>query len=433
VPKDYPVKEVEHLKVNEDIVNIENGIFKKKMFLSRLSTIRLVKENVKPPTNLVDLLENEKQKESKYRENKLEVTAKRPAENLIRTQIRWPNGIMSPEGKNYTGQIIPATRERIGHIQNVVPWDAQSSLIEISYPKGKPEGNEGMRLYFGNGPKDVDYLSFWVYPRLDKKARRKITALRFYFNGKFFEADLKTDTWQRVVISLNEKIKPPYWSNICFLADHKRHEFRKGRCASFELNGFATWGKVEKKNGETGLKNVRLATGLDSLSFTFLGKPGSYAEYRYYFKEPVEFKDYIALVNGKNEIVFRGKGWNALKHGIKTMRTIKKKLNITSLMFSRFQPYLNLNETLFKPFLFMVEPYTELPVSKMDLHYNACAQCLELKFHFPETLSEVSSSIARALTRKEKDLIKKKSLVPATLTLNFAKVIPEKNKGKRKK
>jgi hypothetical protein len=234
-------------------------------------------------------------------------------------------------------------------------------------------------------------------------------------------------------VPLNEKIKPPYWGNICFFADHKRYEFSKGRCASFELNGFATWGKVDKKNGRSGLESERFATGRDSLSFTFLGKPGSYAEYRYYFKEPVEFKDYIALVNGKNEIVFRGKGWNALKYGIKAMCIIKKELNITSRMLSRFQPYLNLSETLFKPFLFIVEPYTELPISKMDLHYNACAQCLELKFHFPETLNEISSSIATTLTRKEKSLIKKKNLAPATLKLYFSKEKLEKAQEKRRK
>ncbi len=432
VETNSPFKDVETLKTEEKTMEVKNGVFKTKMHLPSLVTIRLAKANAQKPLKMVDLLTKEKHKENKFRKNELEITSKRPATGLIRTRIRWPNGMISPEGQNYTGQEIPATKGKIAGALNVVPWDAKSNLIEICYPKGKPDGNEGIRFYFGGGPNDADLLSFWIYPRLDKKARRKITSLRFYFNGKFFEADLKTDAWQRVVVPLTKKVRPPYWGNICFLADSKRHEFRKGRSASFELNGFAVWGKNHKKNGSSGLKNSRIETGRDSLSFTFLGKPESYSEYRYYFKDPVEFKDYIALVNGKSEIVFRAKGWNALKGGIMAFRIIKKELERTQFMMSRFLPHLN-DEDIFKPLLSVIIPFTKLPVSKIGLNYNPHAQCLELRFKFPKE-AESYKFILKTLARKEKSLLRKKRLVPLMLKLNFSKIIPErKKKSSRKK
>jgi hypothetical protein len=313
-----------------------------------------------------------------------------------------------------------------------VPWDTQSNLIEVSYPKGQPEGNEGVRLHLGDGPDEAEFLSFWVYPRLDKKSKRKITTLKFYFNNNFFEAELKTDIWQRIIVPLNKQIKAPYWGNICFMTDFERYEFNKGKTASFELNGFAVWGKNHLKKGVSTLKCTRLQERRDSLSFTFLGEPGSYAEYRYYFNFPVEFKDYLTPVNGKNEIVFRGKCWSLLKDKITALRLFKSKLEVTNYLIKKYLPFTNFDEILFNPLIAVISPYTKLPDSKVNLKYSQLTQCLELKMEFPDEHQSLENVI-KMLPYKEKKLIEKNNLSPLTLKLSFNKIRPHKKSRKHRK
>lgn len=307
VPENYPDKSIERVKTSSSTINIPTtglekeygeGLFKQKMCVSDCVTIKLTRSGVREMEKPRDMLSWEKTKEQKFETKALDVSFRHPDAKLIRTAIRAPNGIIGEDSLNYKGQLVDASRGEIDGAENVLPWEAKSTLVEISYPKEKAEGPEGARIYFGSGPTNVKEFSFWVYPKLDKTARKVVTPLRFYYDDNFFSTELRVNKWQRVTVPC-VKVKPPYWKNICVIGEPKLAEYTKGRTVSFEFNGFAVYGEEHMKKGLSGLESARAIPGRNSISFLLLGKPGMYGEYRYLLKEPLDVIPDEALKENK--------------------------------------------------------------------------------------------------------------------------------------
>ena len=298
----------ERIKITEKVVDIQDNLFEQTFELTTCTTIRLVREkesflpgmqiNGKPPFKMPQI----------FKKGILTVSEKQASPETIMKILReHPTIIGIDNSVNYKGSEIDVTKGDIGKIRNVSPCDGKSDLIEISYPQGRIMASEGARVYLVSGPENCREFSFWVYPRSVKKEISKVI-LKFYFKRKddwhYLAVDLNTDKWQRVVMPA-DKVRPPYWGDVCFVGDPKLPEYGNGNKVSFEFNGFCVLGDQHEEKGKSGLKSARIINSSGSKKFVFIGQAGSYFEYRMTFDSPVDFKGVKKLPeNCHNRIVF---------------------------------------------------------------------------------------------------------------------------------
>lgn len=101
----------------------------------------------------------------------------------------------------------------------------------------------------------------------------------------------------------------------CFriVGNPRLYEYKKGNRVSFEFNGFSAIDKTIKSS----IKNLRIISGKESYTppktenkkpkiiirqtktFVILEEPGKYFEYRYAFKEPIEFNKVERLTDSE--------------------------------------------------------------------------------------------------------------------------------------
>lgn len=315
VPDSCPVKDVLRIKTKTNSIEIPQsgisamngkGLFKYKLSINGCTTICLSKSDAQVPKRPEDFLAEEKPEDIKFESKTPMVTNKRPDSMQIRTALRAPNGVVMAENSNYKIKYVEAAKGEIDAISNVVPFEGKSLLIEISYPKEKTEGPDGAKLFFGAGPKKPPQeFSFWVYPKADKRSKRTNVTLKFYYEEHFYSTNLKTEKWQRIIVPC-DKESPPYWKELCIVGDRTLTQYENEQSVSFEFNDFAVYGKEHTKKGAGGLEWARVMfTAKDTLSFIFLGKPGTYAEYRYYHKNPIEIEETVIEELKELEIGFK--------------------------------------------------------------------------------------------------------------------------------
>lgn len=344
------IKEI-NIKPTTDKENA-HGIFEYNFELSYCTTIRLIKKGANIPLVPKDLLAKNKNRTPKFKKGILKVVYDRSDENYNRTKIRWPNGMLGVQGGNYKGtKSYNATRSLIGDRKNIVPWSSKSTFVEIAYPNGRQAEGEGVRLYFGKGPKVCREFSFWVYPKSKDKVK-KIT-LQFYLTSaggnQFLAVDLKPEMWQRVIMP-SDKVKPPYWGNICVVGNPKLPEYKDGNKISFEFNGFCVFSKPDSSFHCRVIKEKAKSGKLSSMTVLFLGRPGKVGVYRHSFKHPVEFKKMSMLAK--------------LPDG-----------------------------------------------NKPELTYLKNAQLLEIKYKFPKEYFTIPDAVMNLLTKKEKELVNNRAFL----------------------
>ena len=172
-----------------------------------------------------------------------------------------------------------------------------------------------------------------------------------------FSASLKPDSWQRVVIRL-EGIRPPYHGSLRFFGDPKLPEYKNGNKVSFELNGICVLSKPDKSFHYRVVVTKTTRKKPKSMTMLFFGSPGTAVEYRHCFKKPVEFK----------------------------------KMSMLSKVPEK---------------------------SKPALTYKKDAQILQVKFKFPKKTLPLSDKLKNLLTKKEKKLLKEKSLMCAGVKIEM--------------
>lgn len=342
VPDTCPVKDVQRIKTATSSVGIPqsginamngNGIFKYKLSINGCTTICLSKAGAQFTKKPEDFLAEEKVEDIKFESKTPMVTNKRPGSMLVRSALRAPNGVVMAENSNYKVKYVEAAKGEIDAVNNIVPYEGRSLQIEISYPKEKNDAPEGAKLFFGGGPKEAPQeFSFWVYPKADKRSKRTNVTLKFYYDEHFYSTNLKTEKWQRIIVPC-DKQSPPYWKELCIIGDRSLTQYENEQTVSFEFNDFAVYGKEHAKKGASGLEWARVMfTAKDTLSFIFLGKPGTYAEYRYYHKNPIEIEDSVKDELKEQEISFRV---NKNAHMIETSFTLPvsyEPQNLSSLL-----------------------------------------------------------------------------------------------------
>lgn len=316
-PNSPPIKiKRGHINVpsNQPNLKVASATVELELNLSALTTIRLIKKGAKLPARANDSIKSNYPPVLKKRNIPFNISYSRPNPKEVRTAVRQANGIIKVLGSNYKGSHIEATRGTIDDVKNVTPWEKQSNLIEISYLSRKVDATEGACLYFGAGPKEAREFSFWVYPK--SKLKLKTVTLKFYFTSegknRIFSSRVKTNLWQRIIISC-DKIKPPYWSNICFVGDLKLPEYKKDNIISFEFNGFSVLGQSDRELGETGLKYTRVFQSDDKYTIIILGTPGKYVDFRHTFSNPLAFKRVSALAKVKKLNLFWKEGARTLQ------------------------------------------------------------------------------------------------------------------------
>jgi hypothetical protein len=281
---DYDSKfvNIKDYRINDDNIAID-------FELKEIVILRVISDDVKLPKKISFLAKNLKIVPKTLNGNRImKISYTDPSPTALRTPIRWPNGYRGITGKPYAAEETSSTAEKIGKITNVVPWNSKSEVVKIIFTGN--DGKGGVSFYLGKGPHNADILSFWVLPR--SKMRTRTIHLPFSFKSEgetfLFNANLKPDIWQRIMISLKD-VKAPYYGNIRFWGDSKSSEYRNGNMVSVELNGFSVLTHPDKSF------SYRIISKKDSKSYKsmnviFLGEPGKTANFRHRFTKPVKIK-----------------------------------------------------------------------------------------------------------------------------------------------
>ncbi|NOY75882.1 MAG: hypothetical protein GXP32_08865 [Kiritimatiellaeota bacterium] len=312
----------------------DQGIARIKAVLSECLTIRIVKSGTRLRSAPVDLGRKTISRSPKFRSGVLKISHHRPESKLIRSSIRWPNGLFGFQGQTkrqaafgmkeappkrgkfkltsekwghpyYAGtRDFPATRATMDGVENAPPWNDKSTLVKIAYPDGKPGKNEGVRLFFGGSRHGIapESLSFWVRPRLERAKRNP--RLRFFLNSRgrniFLETILKPDSWQRVILPLG-KIEAPLWKDICVVGDPKLPEYRKGAMVTFEFNGFCVLSKADNPLHFRCVLQKGTKKNPRKVVWIFIGVPGTIGQRRIEFDHPVRIENLKLLTPLKDE------------------------------------------------------------------------------------------------------------------------------------
>ncbi len=194
----------------------------------------------------------------------------------------------------------------------------------------------------------------------------------------FLSANLKTDLWQRIVLPLDKCGIP---CGFRMVGNPKFPEYKNGNKVSFEINGIS---EIDDKSS-SGLVSIRDLSGLETCAsadstvnegknktgegdgktsksasmktktIILTGNPEAYFEYRYDFKEPVDFKKVSSMSENK----------------------------------------------------------------EIQLIWHKDAQVLEIKGHFSKNEYQPKEELLGILSQKEKDMIAKKGIVPLGIKISY--------------